>query len=284
MIKTGLIIKNISNSYLVQVDNLTYNCIPRGKLRYIKVIPCVGDHVNIDTENKIILEILPRKNNLERPNVSNIDLAIIMTSLKEPNLSLNLLDKELLVVEQNKIKPIIVYSKLDLLNEKEKEDFKKIFNYYQELGYPSLYNTEINKLKHLLSNKIVVITGQTGSGKSSLINHLNPSLELKTSPISKSLGRGIHTTRNTELYSIDDFYIVDTPGFSSLNINNLKEDEVKNYFPDFKKYKCDFKDCNHLKNCAVTNAIKSDTILESRYNSYLQFYKECYESSRKLFK
>jgi ribosome biogenesis GTPase len=207
-----------------------------------------------------------------------------MTSLKEPNLSLNLLDKELLVVEQNKIKPIIVYSKLDLLNEKEKENFKKIFNYYQDLGYPSLYNTEINKLKHLLSNKIVVITGQTGSGKSSLINHLNPSLELKTSPISKSLGRGIHTTRNTELYSIDDFYIVDTPGFSSLNINNLKEDEVKNYFPDFKKYKCDFKDCNHLKNCAVTNAIKSDTILESRYNSYLQFYKECYESSRKLFK
>jgi ribosome biogenesis GTPase / thiamine phosphate phosphatase len=284
MIKTGLIIKNISNSYLVKVDNLTYNCIPRGKLRYLKVIPCVGDHVSIDTENKIILEILPRKNNLERPNVSNIDLAIIMTSLKEPNLSLNLLDKELLVVEQNKIKPIIVYSKLDLLNEKEKEDFKKIFNYYQELGYPSLYNTEINKLKHLLSNKIVVITGQTGSGKSSLINHLNPSLELKTSPISKSLGRGIHTTRNTELYSIDDFYIVDTPGFSSLNINNLKEDEVKNYFPDFKKYKCDFKDCNHLKNCAVTNAIKSDTILESRYNSYLQFYKECYESSRKLFK
>lgn len=284
MIKTGLIIKNISNSYLVKVDNLTYNCIPRGKLRYLKVIPCVGDHVSIDTENKIILEILPRKNNLERPNVSNIDLAIIMTSLKEPNLSLNLLDKELLVVEQNKIKPIIVYSKLDLLNEKEKEDFKKIFNYYQELGYPSLYNTEINKLKHLLSNKIVVITGQTGSGKSSLINHLNPSLELKTSPISKSLGRGIHTTRNTELYSIDDFYVVDTPGFSSLNINNLKEDEVKNYFPDFKKYKCDFKDCNHLKNCAVTNAIKSDTILESRYNSYLQFYKECYESSRKLFK
>lgn len=284
MIKTGLIIKNISNNYLVQVDNLTYNCIPRGKLRYIKVIPCVGDHVSIDTENKIILEILPRKNNLDRPNVSNIDLAIIMTSLKEPNLSLNLLDKELLVVEQNKIKPIIVYSKSDLLNEKEKEDFKKIFNYYQDLGYPSLYNTEINKLKHLLSNKIVVITGQTGSGKSSLINHLNPSLELKTSPISKSLGRGIHTTRNTELYSIDDFYIVDTPGFSSLNINNLKEDEVKNYYPDFKKYKCDFKDCNHLKNCAVTNAIKSDTILESRYNSYLQFYKECYESSRKLFK
>ena len=279
----GKIVKNISNCYTVECDGKLVECIPRGKLRYLKNIPCVGDNVKIDLDNKIITEILPRKNELQRPYVANIDKCLIVTSVKEPDLSLNLLDKQLLVVSYSKIEPIICFTKIDLLSNQEKQEYLKIKDYYEKLGYTICENNEITRIKELLKESIVLLTGQTGAGKSSLINKLNPNLNLKTSPISLALGRGVHTTRNTQLYNIDDFYLVDTPGFSSLDLN-IKENEVKQYFPEFKRYTCEFKDCNHLKNCAICEAVEKEEIKRSRYENYLRFYKECYETSRKLFK
>ncbi len=273
MLKQGKIIKILSNQYTVLVDNNIYEASARGKFRNLKITPTVGDYVTIDIDNKYILEIHERKNSLLRPNISNVDVALIICSVKEPKLSLNLLDKMISIVTINKINPIICFSKIDLLNKEEKKEINKLIKYYQKIGYQVVTNKKIRKIKKILKNKIIVITGQTGVGKSTLLNKLNKNLHLETNEISKSLGRGKHTTRHTELFNFKTFYVADTPGFSSLDFNNISKEEIKNSFIEFKNYNCKFKNCMHKneQDCEVIKAVKKKEILESRYNNYKEF-------------
>lgn len=278
----GQIININSNRYKVLCNDKEFICSARGKFRNDKVTPMVGDYVLIDKQNNQIIKILPRKNFLLRPNVANVDIALIITSVKKPNLDLYLLDKLLTLVTFNKIKPIICFTKIDLLNDKELINFKKIRNYYEKL-YDVIDNNQIEIFKQKVQNKIVVLCGQTGSGKSTFINKIDPSLNLKTNEISSSLGRGIHTTRMTTLYKEDSFYICDTPGFSSLDLVNIELDDLKKSFLEFNNYNCKFKDCNHINTfgCQIEN---NDNILKSRYENYTLFLKEINENRSKLFK
>ena len=265
--KQGIIIKNISNQYDCLVDEKVLVCTPRGKFRHSKLTPLVGDKVLVDPEKKLITDILERKNELKRPSVANVDIALIITSTKEPDISLNLLDKQIVNIEKNNITPVIVFTKLDLLNSEQLKDIKNIMRYYKNIGYKVLTNKNLFKLKLLLKKKIVVLTGQTGAGKSSLINKLDKSKNVKTSPISKALGRGVHTTRNTEIYEVKNIYIVDTPGFSSLDIADIKPTELKKYFKEFNYINCKFNDCTHEKNCEITKAVENGIIRKSRYKT-----------------
>ncbi len=276
IIKEGIIVKILSNTYTIISNEIKYDCKARGKFRNEKISPLVGDHVLFDENKKYITEILSRKNELQRPSVANVDIALIVTSLKEPDLQVYLLDKLISMVIINKVTPVICLTKEDLLSDVEKINFKKLFEYYETIGIKVFYNYEIENLKQYLKEKIVVLTGQTGAGKSSLLNRLDSSLNLKTSPISKALGRGIHTTRHSELFQINDIWFLDTPGFSALDLNKYNEEEIKNSFLDFQKYNCLYRDCNHINTdgCAIHEALEQEEILLSRYNNYCSFIKE----------
>ncbi len=269
----GKIIKNISNDYTVDVDGKKYICKARGKFRKESLTPLVGDTVTIDDKNNYIINIEPRKNELIRPSISNVDIAVIVTSVKEPNLDTYLLDKNLTIISYNNITPIIYFSKIDLLNKEEISKLKKIIKYYKHIGY--YVTTNISELKALIKNKTIVFTGQSGAGKSTLLNKLNPNLNLKTDDISKALGRGKHTTRHTELYRINNTYIADTPGFSKIDFHNMNtthiRDNMKEMFDNLEY--CKYDDCMHLKEdgCHIIKLLKENKILPSRYNNYKSF-------------
>ena len=271
----GIIIKNISNDYVVLCKNGEYTCKPRGKFRNDKITPLVGDNVIIDPDNKYILDIKPRKNMLIRPSVANIDQALIITSVKEPDFSTNLLDKLLVVITYNNIEPVICLTKLDLLNDSELKEIKKYIKYYESVGYKVILNTDKKELKEILKNKLTVITGQSGAGKSTLLNTLDKNLELKTNEISKALGRGKHTTRHVELYHIYDGLVVDTPGFSAIDLSDIPNiairDNMKEMYDNLAN--CKYRDCMHIKEngCAVKKKVETGEILESRYNNYKNF-------------
>lgn len=273
----GRIIKNISNDYTVLADK-EYVCKVRGKIRNLKIIPKVGDKVIFDKNNNYITDILERKNSLTRPPICNVDKAFIITSVKEPDFSSNLLDKLLCVIEFNNIEPIIIFTKMDLLNEVERKKINIYFNYYKKIGYKVYINNEIEKIKKEFNNNISVFTGQSGAGKSTLLNHLNEKLNIKTAPISKALGRGKHTTRHTELIKIESGYVADTPGFSALNLEELSKENIRDNFIEFNEYKdeCKYRDCMHLKEdeCGIKNKVEDKIILESRYNNYVKFINE----------
>lgn len=282
----GIITKQISNQYTVNIKGKEYVCSARGKFRNLNLSPLVGDKVKVDIEKLLIEEILPRTNTLDRPSVSNVDIALIVTSVKKPDLSLSLLDKEISVILSNNITPVICLTKLDLLNKKELIDIKILKKYYEKIGIVVLTNKNLFKLKKVLKNKTIVLTGQTGAGKSTILNKLNKKLNLETKPISEALNRGVHTTRHTEIYQIKNMYFVDTPGFSSLDLKNITKEELKNTFKEFLNYECDFKDCMHIKekNCKVLKAVSEGKILPSRYINYTRFLKECHENNSKLYK
>ena len=270
----GKIIKQISNDYTVKLDNEIVVCKARGKFRKMGITPLVGDNVVIDKENNYIMEILKRKNELERPSVANIDQAVIVTSVKIPDFSSNLLDKLLNVIEFNNIKPIICFTKLDLLNEEELKEIRDIQAYYKKIGYEVYDNTDI-KLKDIFKDKITVFAGQSGAGKSSLLNMLDNSLNLEIGEVSIALGRGRHTTRHTELIEVLDGLIADTPGFSALDFNGMSKEDIRDNFIEFNEYKeyCEYKDCMHLneKKCAIKENVENKIILNSRYENYLKF-------------
>ena len=270
----GKIIKQISNDYTVKVDNDLYVCKARGKFRNIGVTPLVGDNVVIDENNNYILEILDRKNELDRPSVSNIDQVVIVTSVKIPDFSSNLLDKLLTIIEFNNIKPVICFTKLDLLNEIELEEIKEIMNYYRKIGYEVYSNTD-SKLKDIFKDKITVFAGQSGAGKSSLLNRLDNSLNLEIGEVSIALGRGRHTTRHTELIEVLGGYIADTPGFSSIDFRGMEKSDIRDNFIEFNEYRdgCEYKDCMHINElkCMVKNKVNDNTIKLSRYENYLKF-------------
>ncbi len=271
----GKIIRIISNLYTVKCSDGKYDCQARGKFRNDKITPLVGDDCIIDKDNKYILEILPRKNELKRPLVSNIDTAVIVTSIKQPDLSLNLLDKMLSIITINKIKPIICFTKLDLADKNEKKLIKQLKKYYESINIPVLNNKKIGKLKRCLKNQVVVFTGQTGAGKSSLLNKIDKTLNLKTGEISMALNRGKHTTRHVELFELNNAYIVDTPGFSALDFNDISDEQIKDSFVEFGKYNCKFNNCMHIneKECKVKAAVENQQILLSRYENYKSFVK-----------
>lgn len=271
----GKIIKNISNLYSVLVDNNIYECKPRGKFRNLNITPLVGDEVIIDEKNNYILDILPRKNELNRPCIANVDIALILTSVKDPDLSLLLLDKQISFLILNNIKPVIVFSKLDLVDNDILENVNNLTDYYESIGIKVFNNNALDDIKKYLNGKEVVITGQTGAGKSTLINKLGD-LNIKTNEISKALGRGKHTTRHVEIYRVDGINIADTPGFSALDINGYSKEEIRNSFLEFKNSNCRFKNCMHNKekDCNIKDKVEKKLILKSRYENYCKIISE----------
>lgn len=271
----GIIVKNQSNDYTVRTKNGIYVCKPRGKFRQQGITPLVGDTVVIDDINKYLLEIKPRKNSLIRPMIANVDIAIIATSLKEPNFDSNLLDKLLTIISYNNITPIICLTKMDLLSKNEEKEIEKIISYYQNIGYEIVENTDIKKIKKIIQGKTVVLAGQSGAGKSSLLNKLDKNLDLQTNEISKVLGRGKHTTRCVTLYEIDGSLVADTPGFSSVDFRGMSKldirDNMKEMFDNLEK--CKYRDCMHIKEdeCEVKKLVAEQKILSSRYENYKSF-------------
>ncbi len=272
----GQIIKVISNDYTVKLDNNEkIVCKPRGVFRNRNITPLAGDFVKVNYENKIIEDILPRKNELKRPPVSNIDIAIVVVSTVNPDFGINLLDKMINIIEFNNIEPVIVITKSDLsLTDKIKE----YISYFKEIGYKVFFNTELDDIKGYIKNKTVILTGQTGVGKSSLLNKLDSSLNLKTDEISKALGRGKHTTRAVEFYEIGSSYLADTPGFSSLNFEGMTKEDIRDNFKEFNEYRnnCKYSDCMHIKedDCYIKNLVEQGKINKDRYDDYLGFIKE----------
>ena len=269
----GQIIKISSDLCFVNYENEIYPCKCRGIFRKEHITPVVGDYVLFSKEKMLIEEILNRKNIFDRPKVSNIDQAFLVTSLKLPDFSLNLPDKFIILMEINNVEPIICITKSDLLDKDEIKPIQDILDYYMKIGYKVVYNTEISKIKNLLIDKTSVFTGQTGAGKSTLLNKLNPDWNLETGEVSMALGRGKHTTRVVELFEINGGKVMDTPGFSSLDLKNYSKEEIKNAFVEFSMFPCPFRDCNHTKEeeCVVKKEVLSNNILESRYLNYLNF-------------
>ena len=273
----GRIIKIVSNDYTVKCeDGNTYICKARGVFRNKKITPLVGDFVKITKEKNLIEEIMKRKNELIRPPVSNIDIALVVTSAKEPDFSSNLLDKMIDIIEFNNIIPVICISKYDLLDNTKEMD--EIVAYYKKIGYKVFINTQIEDIKKIFKDKVSILTGQTGVGKSSLINKLEKSMDLKTGEISKALGRGKHTTRHTELFELFDGYVADTPGFSSLNFIGMNKEDIRDNFIEFNEYKdkCKYRDCMHVNedDCEIKRRVSNNEILKSRYDNYVKFILE----------
>ena len=267
----GRIIKALSGFYYVEDGDKIIQCRARGKFRKDEIKPLVGDYV--EYQDNYIMKLLPRKNFLIRPPICNVDQALIVSSCKEPDFSSMLLDKFLLVIEHLQIEPIIVISKIDLGD----KEVKKYIADYRKAGYrvyeiSSKDNVGIMELKSVFKDKITVITGQSGGGKSSLLNALDINLNLETNVISKSLGRGKHTTRHVELIKMYDGYIGDTPGFSSIDLN-IKPEELAVAYHDFEEYshKCKFRGCLHDSepNCGVKQAVVDGVISKERYEHYL---------------
>ncbi|MEY8441220.1 ribosome small subunit-dependent GTPase A [Lactobacillaceae bacterium 24-114] len=283
--KTGIIQQSLSGFYDILVDGKIYRTRGRGNFRARKIKPLVGDKVEFEAENQnegYLLKILPRKNELVRPPVANVDSAVVVTAAKQPAFSTNLLDRQLIALEAQKITPIIYFSKTDLLNKEEFEELEMIAVEYEKIGYRVFLNANPfapDQLKHLmaiLNGNIVTMMGQTGAGKSTLLNHLVPGLDLATGEISTALKRGRHTTRKVSLLRIGDALIADTPGFSSYENFDMTVENLPKLFPEIDKigHQCKFRGCLHLKEpqCAVKEAVQNGIIMNSRYENYVQFH------------
>ena len=282
----GIIIKSLAGFYYVEADGQVYQTRARGNFRKKGQTPYVGDFVDFSAEDQsegYILKIHERKNSLVRPPIVNIDQAVVIMSAKEPDFNANLLDRFLVLLEQKTIEPLIYISKLDLLEDRSQlDDYKAI---YEKIGYPFLYSLE-ELLPHL-DKKVTVFMGQTGVGKSTLLNKIAPELALETGQISDSLGRGRHTTRAVSFYNVNGGKIADTPGFSSLDYE-VKESELLNdCFPELAEVSqgCKFRTCTHTHEpaCAVKLALETGKVAQSRYDNYLQFLSEI-EQTRETFK
>lgn len=283
MIK-GKIIKGIGGFYYVETADTVYECKARGNFRNKKIIPLVGDDVEIsvneNAENRIE-NILERKNSLVRPPLANIDKLFIVSSIVDPFINTYNIDKMTALAEYKGIEPIIVLTKIDL-----SDDYEKYAETYISSGFTVITCNNLNgegseKVLPLLKEKISAFSGNTGVGKSSLLNVIDPRLSLKTGETSKKLGRGKHTTRHCELFKVGGGYVADTPGFSSIDFEKgetILKDDLFDCFREFKPYfgQCKFTSCAHINEngCAVCAAVKNGEISESRHNSYVKMYKD----------
>ena len=272
--KGKIICINASLHKVLLENNTIIDTKVRGKIRNQHLIPLVGDNVVVDTQTCTIEKIEPRKNCLERPLVSNIDKLLIVMSTSIPVFSSYLIDKFLIIAKSNNIEPIIIITKTDMISLKEKTEILKYISYYRSIGIKTYINTSVKKIKHELSSSVVALCGQTGSGKSSLLNKIDASLHLKTGEVSESLGRGKHTTRLVELLEVNGGLIADTPGFSSLDIKIDKKD-IKKYYPDFNK-PCKYRTCLHIKEqgCSIIQMVENGKIPKWRYENYIKFLEE----------
>ena len=278
----GQIRKAISGFYYVHADGETYQTRGRGNFRNRKITPLVGDQVLFESENKTdgyLLEVMPRKNQLVRPPIANVDLGVIVTSLVEPNFSYNLLDRFLVTLEYESIEPVIFLTKTDLAsNEQQIDEIKQT---YETIGYPVIvpkYPGDTAELIRYFPERLTVFMGQSGAGKSTLLNQISPDLNLETGEISDSLGRGRHTTRHVELLPLYDGLVADTPGFSSIDFLTIETTELPKQFPEFVSASnhCRFRECMHAKEpgCEVKRQVETGEIAQTRYENYLQFLQE----------
>lgn len=281
----GTIIKGIGGFYYVETTDGVYECKARGVFRKEGITPLVGDRVTItinegDNENTVS-EIEPRRNELRRPPVANIDQLIIVVAAVDPKPNALVIDRLTTIALKNNISPVIVLNKSDL---KSVDD---LYEVYKTTGFPTIIasgatGAGVEEIRALLKGKTSAFTGNSGVGKSTLLNQIDGSLGLATAEISKKLGRGRHTTRECTLMSVCGGYVVDTPGFASLELNRneiILKDELQDYFPEFKPYLglCKFHpSCMHLsdRGCAITQAVAEGVISESRYNSYTAMFEE----------
>ena len=255
-------------------NNAIIDTKTRGKLRNEKVVPVVGDNVIVDTKTNTIEKVLARKNYLVRPTVANIDKLLIVMSTSIPVFSSYLIDKFLIIAKHNNIEPIIIITKTDMIDLKEKTRILKYINYYRKIGIKTYINTSIKKIKKELRGSVTALCGQTGSGKSSLLNRIDVTLKLKTGEVSESLGRGKHTTRLVELLEVNNGLIADTPGFSSLDIN-IERNQIKSYYPEF-NIPCKYRNCMNVKEdgCSIIKLVEKNKIPKWRYENYLKFLEE----------
>lgn len=289
----GKIIKGIAGFYYVHVvESGLYECKAKGIFRKEKMKPLVGDIVEIDildeTEKKgNITEVTERKNELIRPAVANIDQALVVFAVTKPKPHFNLLDRFLIMMESKDIPVVLCFNKKDIATEPEIQELKDI---YENCGYRIVFTSALEEenteeLKDLLHGKTTAIAGPSGVGKSSLINIFQPNANMETGSISEKIERGKHTTRHSELIWIEDnTYIMDTPGFSSLYMNDFEKEELKYYFTEFSEYEgqCRFLGCDHIHEpgCAVKQALDEGKIHQVRYMNYLEMYNELKEKRR----
>lgn len=292
----GRIIRSLSGYYDIETDKgKIQRTRARGEFRKSGQKPIVGDFVDFESENDdgLIWKIYPRINALVRPPIANIDIAVIVTALKEPNFAANLLDRQLVALEAAHVKPVIYFSKADLLTDEAYAAITTIAEDYRQIGYTVLLPASNNNvvarqaLQSLLDGRVSVFMGQTGAGKSTLLNQLSPKLGLETGIVSKALSRGKHTTRQVTLIKVNDALIADTPGFSSYEVFDFPAEALDDYFPEFVAVRdgCRFRGCLHLNEpaCAVKEAVSLGAITESRYNSYKAFY-ELIKSQKPKYK
>ncbi len=290
----GRIIKGISGFYYVSLKDGLYECKGRGILRKDKVKPLVGDWVQVshlDNRKKTgtLEKVLPRKNQLKRPEIANVDQVVIVLSLKNPSPSLMLMDKIIILAEDLGLEVTICINKADL-GEDQDSTLKEIQEIYGPTGYTLVFTSAeldqgIEDLRNSLKGKVSVFSGPSGVGKSSLLNAIKPGLQLKTGEVSKRIQRGKHTTRHTELILVDeDSWIADTPGFGNLEVEEIERENLRFYFREFLPYmeNCKFTSCMHLKEpkCSVKAQVDAGTIAKKRYDHYVQIMTELNEKRR----
>ena len=283
MIENGLIVKGIGGFYYVETADGIFECKAKGKFRKERIVPLAGDRVKIivrDGEENTIDEIFERKNCLKRPPVANIDTLMIVVSVADPAPNTLVIDKMTVLAEKNRIEPVIVITKTDL------GFFDELMDIYEKTGYRVIAvsgktGVGVDEVKALLENRLTAFTGNSGVGKSTLINAVCPELSLETNEISTKLGRGRHTTRQAEIFHVAGGLVIDTAGFSSLDFQGediILKDDLQYYFPEFDRFlgQCRFVSCSHTgdKGCKILEAVEKGEISRSRYDSYMALYNE----------
>ncbi len=289
----GKIIKGIAGFYYVHVEGQgVYECKAKGIFRKNHTKPLVGDDVEVDVLDEAemlgnIREILPRKSALIRPAVANVDQALIIFAIVKPNPNFNLLDRFLIRMERQNLPTIICFNKQDIATPEEKEALRKAYETcgYQVLFISALEQEGLEQVKELLAGKTTTVAGPSGVGKSSLINQLAPKAQMETGDISRKIERGKHTTRHSEIIALgENTYIVDTPGFTSLDISEITKEELGTYYPEFVQYEpyCKFSGCAHISepSCGVKDAVAEGKISQVRYDNYKVLYQELKEIKR----
>lgn len=290
---TGKIIKGIAGFYYVHVEGKgIYECRAKGIFRNEKIKPLVGDNVEMEVLDEkdmegSILRILPRSSTLIRPAVANVDQAMIIFAIVKPNPNFNLLDRFLIRMERQHLPTVICFNKQDIASPEEKEALRKAYETcgYHVLFISALENEGLEQVKGILAGKTTTVAGPSGVGKSSLINQLAPAANMETGEISAKIERGRHTTRHSEIIALgEETYIVDTPGFTSLDISEITKEELGQYYPEFVQYEpyCKFSGCAHITepSCGIKDAVEEGKISKVRYENYKELYRELKEIKR----